>query len=55
MSFSYEDFYLSGFNSGAGDNISGIQKKTPLYWIVTGLKYSGNPVTTGDYGWFTWF
>ena len=51
MSFTYEDFYLSGFNTGV--TISGIQKQTPLYWTVTGLQYNGNPVTTGDFGWFT--
>jgi len=51
MSFSYEDFYLSGFNTGT--TISGIQKNTPLYWIVTGLKYNSNPVTTGHFAWFT--
>ena len=49
MSFTYEDFYLSGFNSGSTDNLSGIQKTTPLYWIVTGLKYDGNQVPTGHY------
>jgi len=53
MSFSYEDFYLSGFNSGSTDNISGIQQLTPLYWIITGLKYDGTPVTTADFSWFT--
>lgn len=51
MSFSYEDFYLSGFNTGV--TISGIQQLTPLYWIVTGLKYNSDPITIEDYSWFT--
>jgi len=51
MSFTYENFYLSGYNSGT--LVSGIQAKTPIYCIVSGLKYGGSPVTTGHYAYFT--
>ena len=51
MTFTYTDFYLSGYNTGS--LVSGIQAKTPLYCIVTGLKYGGSPVTTGHYAYFT--
>ena len=51
MSFSWTDFYVSGFNTGSA--LSGVQRYTPIYYIVEGLQFNGTPLTTGDFAYFT--
>ena len=51
MSFSWENLYLSGFNTGSA--LSGIQKYTPIYLVASGLKFDGSPVTSGHFAYFT--